>query len=258
MKMRFLFLGTGGSTGIPVIGCHCPVCSSPLSFNKRLRPSALIRTESKSFLIDVGPDFREQALKYGIERLDGLLLTHTHYDHIAGIDELRTYNFSQKSALPCLLSQATYDELKRRYYYLFTERSGNSSLCASLDIHLLKSTSGSVEFGGVPWRYVTYEQGSMLVTGFCIGKLAYISDIKRYTDELLVQLKGTEILVLSAVKSGHSEMHFTIQEATAFAKKVGAKQTWITHIGHDLEHEEINQSLPSGIALGFDGQEFEI
>jgi phosphoribosyl 1,2-cyclic phosphate phosphodiesterase len=258
MKMRFLFLGTGGSTGIPVIGCHCLTCSSPSSFNKRLRPSALIRTENKNFLIDVGPDFREQALKYGIERLDGLLLTHTHFDHIAGIDELRTYNFLQKSALPCLLSRATYDELKRRYYYLFEPRGGDSSLCASLDIHLIEKASGSVDFGGLPWRYVTYEQGSMVVTGFCVGKLAYISDIKRYTEDLFSQLKGIEILVLSAVKRDHSEMHLTLQEAIAFAGKVGAKKTWITHVGHDLEYEEINRMLPEGIKLSFDGQEFDI
>ena len=127
MKGSFLFLGTSGSTGIPVIGCKCPICTSSDPRNQRLRPAGWVRIGGTSLLIDAGPDLRGQALKYGIDRVDGLLLTHTHFDHIAGIDELRIFYVRHKKPLPCLLSQETYDELKKRYYYLFQPKNSDSA-----------------------------------------------------------------------------------------------------------------------------------
>lgn len=254
---EFLFLGTGGSAGIPMIGCHCRVCTSSNLRNQRLRPSGLIKIKGKQILIDAGPDFREQALKYQIDMLDGVLLTHTHFDHVAGLDELRAYYLHYRKELPVLVSESTLQALKRRYEYFFQERSFGISLAAQLDFHLLPSRRGVTEFVGVTIGYTTYEQGGMEVNGFRFGTFAYISDIRVFSETLFEDLEGIEILVVSALRTEPSRMHFNIEEAIAFAKKVGAKQTYFTHIGHELEHESTQAFLPGGVKLAYDGLRVE-
>ncbi|MBI2743726.1 MAG: MBL fold metallo-hydrolase [Chlamydiales bacterium] len=253
MNNELLFLGTGASAGVPVIGCRCKVCTSTSACNKRLRPSLLIKAEGKTFIIDVGPDFREQALKYKIEHLDGVLLTHSHYDHIGGIDDLRAYYFLQKKRMPCLLSQETFDELKVRYYYMMKPMKDGHGISAQLDFFVLEKEDGEVEFEGVKWQYMSYIQADMKVTGFRLGSMAYVSDIRKYEEGLFHSLKGVDLLILSALRSEPTHMHFSIEEAVAFSKKVGAKQTWLTHISHDLDHEEVSQKLPHNVRLSYDG-----
>lgn len=246
MPGRFLFLGSGGSMGVPVIACTCAVCTSNSPSNKRLRSSGLLQVGGKTILIDAGPDFREQALKYHVNHLDGILLTHTHFDHIGGIDDLRVYYFMLHQRLPCLLSQETFDELKIRYHYLMDTQ---------LDFQILKDDFGKVDFQGIPLCYFSYSQAGMKVTGYRVGTFAYVSDIRKYSDEVLEALQGVEILVLSALRFSASEMHFSVDEAIAFARKVGAKKTWLTHIAHDLDHEKTNELLPPDIRMGYDGLE---
>jgi len=255
MQGSFLFLGTGASTGIPIIGCHCPICSSHSVHNRRLRPSGLVKLEKKSFLIDVGPDYRQQALLHHIDHLDGLLLTHTHYDHIAGIDELRAYYFLEKKPLPCLLSESSFQILKRRYDYLFEPTQENGTLSAQLQFQVLESDFGTTEFVGRSIDYLTYSQCKMKVTGFRFGSLAYISDIRDYDQTVLITLRGVQKLVVSAIGSASSHAHFSIEEAVEFARKVGARRTWLTHIAHHLDHDETERSLPPDIRLGYDGLE---
>src|SRR3990167_3054368 len=199
-KGTFLFLGTGGSAGIPMIGCPCAVCTSSDPHNQRLRPSGLLKIAGKSFLIDVGPDFRSQALKYRIHHLDGLFLTHTHYDHIAGIDELRIFYLRSKKPLPCLLSLESLTDLKRRYDYLFQPLEAATSLSAQLDTHVLEADSGSTDFAGIQIGYCSFFQGKMKVTGLRVGNFAYISDIRNYDESVFAQLQGVELLVLSALR----------------------------------------------------------
>ncbi len=256
MKATFLFLGTGASTGVPKIGCTCAVCRSTDPHNQRLRPSGLLTLDEKTFLIDVGPDFRQQALKNGIMNLDGLLLTHTHYDHIAGLDELRTFNFRQKKPFPVLLSNESLAELKERYAYMFRARREGDSYAASLDCHLLPEDAGTIDFLGVPIQYVSFEQASMKVNGFRIGPFAYVSDIQKYDDQVLKFLEGVEWLVLSALREEPSPVHLSVAEAADFAQKVGANRTWLTHLSHDIDHETASAKLPSNVQLGFDGLEF--
>ncbi|MCC5832150.1 MAG: MBL fold metallo-hydrolase [Chlamydiales bacterium] len=251
--MEFIFLGTGGSAGVPMIGCECPVCRSEDPLNKRLRPSGLLRAGDKILLIDSGPDFREQALKFDINRLDGVLLTHSHFDHVAGLDELRAYYLMSREPLSVLASESTLQDLKRRYDYLFREKSWGMSLAAQLDFHVLDNERGEALFCGIPLRYMTYEQGGMQVNGYRFGSFAYVSDIRNYPETLFEELTGVEILVLSALRHEPSLMHFNIEEAVAFSRKVGAKQTYFTHIGHELEHLKTNEQLPSGCALAHDG-----
>ncbi|NGX60841.1 MAG: Phosphoribosyl 1,2-cyclic phosphodiesterase [Chlamydiae bacterium] len=254
---EILLLGTGASTGIPVIGCGCPVCTSSDPKNTRLRPSALIKIGGKSLLIDSGPDFRFQALTHKINTLDGLLLTHSHFDHVAGLDELRIYYLLQKRNLPVLVSQTTLEDLKKRYDYLFQQKSWGSSLSAQLDFHVFEEKRGECEFLGIPIQYVTYSQGGMEVNGYRFGRLAYISDICLYPETIFEDLRGVEILVLDALREKPSEMHLSIDEAIDFSRKVGAKKTYFTHIGHELDHA-YEKKLPEEIFLAYDGLSLEV
>jgi phosphoribosyl 1,2-cyclic phosphate phosphodiesterase len=257
MQGSFLFLGTGASVGIPLIGCKCAVCTSPDPKNRRLRPSGLLRIGGKSLLLDVGPDFRAQALHFGIEHLDGLLLTHTHYDHIAGIDELRIFYVRQKKPFPCLMSQETLDTLKVRYAYLFMPLKESITLSAQLDVTVLNGNVGVTDFLGVKIGFCSYLQGGMKVTGFRVGRFAYISDIREYDKSIFSALDGVEELVLSALREEPSQLHFSLDEAVEFSRKVGAKKTHLTHIAHFLDHESTNQKLPSNVQLAYDGLKVE-
>ena len=253
----FQFLGTGASVGIPMIGCKCAVCHSTSPFNKRLRPSGILRVGGKKILIDVGPDFRQQALRYGIDRIDGLLLTHTHYDHIAGIDELRIFYVREKKAVPCLLSEESNRELQKRYEYLFLPRGEKESLTAQIHLQILENDQGETEFLGFKIGYTSYVQGGMKVNGFRLGNFAYVSDIKEYGDEVFDALHGVEVLVVSALHAETSPLHLSLGEAVAFARRVKAKKTRITHVNHSIDHEIVNRSLPPDVQLGYDGLELE-
>lgn len=256
MRATFLFLGTGASAGVPIIGCDCAICQSIDSCNQRLRPSGLVQIGAKNLLIDIGPDFRQQALKHKICTLDGLLLTHTHYDHIAGIDELRVINYRQKRALPCLLSEESMSDLKIRYNYLFKERDEESSNTAQLDCQVLLNRTGETEFAGIKIGYTSYRQGTMNVSGFRIGRFAYISDIRKYEEDIFSFLEGVDHLVLSALRIEPSRLHFSLQEAVEFAQRAKVTQTWLTHLSHAVDHESMCRSLPENVQPGFDGQQF--
>jgi phosphoribosyl 1,2-cyclic phosphate phosphodiesterase len=255
MQGKFTFLGTGASVGTPIIGCNCPVCLSSDPKNNRLRTSALIQCKGKTLLIDAGPDFRGQALRQKIHHLDGLLLTHTHFDHIAGIDELRVFYLRSHKAIPCLLSEESFQELKTRYHYFFKPVVPGGSLSAQLEFQLLEDTSGVVDFLGIQVRYFSYFQGTVKVTGFQIGDLAYISDIKTFDPAIFDELKGVNTLVLSFLEDQVTHFHLSLDEARAFANRVKPKQTYLIHMNHMLDHQQTNKKLPPNIQLAFDGQE---
>ena len=253
VKGTFLFLGTGASAGVPVIGCKCDVCHSTSPKNKRFRPSGLIQAKGKSLLIDIGPDFRSQALAFHVDHVDGLLLTHTHYDHIAGVDEVRIFNVRQKKPLPCLLSKESYEEMKKRYYYFFSQE----GLSAKLDFQPFDSSVGQATFLGFNIQYCSFIQGGMKVTGFRLGDFAYISDIHKYDDSIFEALEGVRVLVLSALRPEPSPFHLSFEEAASFSQRVQAEETWITHVGHFADHEALNALLPSGIRMAYDGLKVE-
>lgn len=257
MKGRLLFLGTGASLGIPVIGCQCAVCQSHSHFNKRLRPSALISIHGKKILIDAGPDFRQQALKHQIHQLEGILLTHAHHDHTAGFDELRALYYRHKKPLPILLSEATAQDVKSRFYYLFQPGNPYEKFAPRLDLQILPALEGKVIFEGIPIEYMTYQQGEMLVNGFRFGNLAYLSDIRLFSPAIFEHLIGVKTLIISALRHDPSPLHFSVQEAIDFAAQTEAEHIWLTHISHDLDHAETNQMLPSHIKLAYDGLELD-
>jgi len=253
---RFLFLGTGGSMGIPVIGCDCPVCSSSSHFNKRWRPSAMITKGNQKIVLDCGPDFRLQALHYKIDTLDGVIFTHAHHDHTAGIDDLRIYTLRSGKPMPCLLSQETLKDLQERYGYIFNENYEGMKLTTNLQTTITPGNEGDINFLGWDIHYVTYVQGGMRVNGLRFGDLAFLTDIREYDSSIFDSLRNLKTLVISALRYTPSHLHFSVDEAVEFAQKVGAEQTWLTHIAHDLDHEETNAYLPANIRLGYDGLEF--
>ena len=252
---KFLFLGTGASTGVPQIGCKCVTCLSGSPQNLRLRTAGFIKIGHLSLLIDVGPDFRQQALRYKIDHVDGLLVTHTHFDHIAGIDELRIFYLKQKKPLPCLLSQESLNDLKTRYAYLFRPIESESALSAQMDMHILPKEDGEIDFLGLKIHYCSYFQGGMKVSGFRFGDFAYISDIKKYEESIFQHLRGVKQLVVSALLEETSPFHFSLNDAIEFSKKIGAQETYVTHISHHMNYETVSSKLPPNVKLGTDGME---
>lgn len=251
MHGRFLFLGTGGSMGVPVVGCECAVCLSGNEKDKRLRSSGLLEVSGKKFLIDCGPDFRQQALKHKIHSLDACLITHLHHDHTASIDELRCFAMKQRPPLPCLVSKETAEDLRRRFDYIFNRDA--SRFVSKIALKELEKERGVVRLDGVDFSYMTFEQLNVKVTGFRVGDFAYISDIKTYPDSIFDDLEGVRVLVLSALRFTPSPLHFSVDEAVDFARRVGSEKTYLTHIAHELEHERTNAYLPADIRLSFDG-----
>ncbi len=255
MKGTFLIMGTGGSMGIPVVGCSCSVCTSSNDHNKRTRSGCLVRANGKTVLIDASADFRSQALKHRIQTIDAIIFTHAHQDHVGGIDDLRPLFFYHKGPISCFLSEETARDIETRFPYIFDGSPHKRTIVPKLDFHCFEGERGSLCIEGLPFKYVTFSQVGMKVNGFKIGDLAYISDIKEHPDSIFDDLKGTKTLIVSALRKEQNPIHFNIEEAIAFSRKVGAKQTWLTHIAHELEHEAINAELPTGIQLAYDGLE---
>ncbi len=257
MKAKLLFLGTGASTGVPMIGCKCSVCRSPLKKNKRLRPSLLLKIAKKKLLIDVAPDFREMALKYRLTSLDGVLLTHVHYDHTGGLDDLRVFYLTDRKPIPCLLSKSSLQEMQSRYEYLFEKKEHKTSLSVELKFQVLEKEFGITNFEGIDIAYFSYFQKKMKVTGYRFQDVAYVTDISEYNEKLLEALQGVKILILSALRETPSPVHFNFRKAIAFAKKVKAKKVYFTHIAHEVDHKRVSKLLPAHMQLAFDGLEIE-
>ena len=256
MKGTLTFLGTGGSMGVPIIGCKCDVCVSTNLKNKRTRPSAMLQIDGKTIVIDAGPDFRTQALRENIDHIDGVVFTHAHHDHTAGLDDLRVYTMRREQPIPCLASRPTADDLQIRYDYIF-KTYDKPKLVSKVILQVLEEEKGVARFLDLSFKYLTYVQSEMPVNGLCLGNLAFITDIKEYPESIFDDLHGTEILVVSALRYSKSYMHLSIDEAVAFSQRVGAKQTWLTHIAHELDHDVVNHNLPSNIQLAYDGLSIE-
>ena len=242
--------------GVPVIGCSCPVCQSKDPKNKRLRPSALITVDNKKILIDCGPDFRSQALRAHITTLDGIIFTHAHQDHTGGIDDLRIFHMRTKLALPCLLSSESLRDIQQRFSYIFSEHDhGYDKLLPKFQFQFFELDSGKIDFIGLPIHYFTYSQAGMRVTGLRFGNLAYVTDIRNYSESIFEDLKGVEILIVSALRQMPSPIHFNIDEAVEFSRKVGAHHTWLNHLAHEIDYAKTNEYLPENIRVAYDGLE---
>ena len=251
------FIGTGSSAGVPMIGCHCPVCQSKNPKNSRLRSSAHITVGDRHVIIDASPDFRQQALRYHLPCPDALLLSHTHYDHVGGLEEMRAFNIHKHPPIRSFVSKESFRNLKKLLYYHFTPQTEEKHFSASFDFHVLEHPTGHFDVDGTRIEYFSYAQGTMPVTGFRIGSLAYVTDIKQYDPSLFSHLKGLEILVVSAAWVTPSRMQFTIAEALEFRQRTGAQKTYFIHLSHEVDFEREGLSLPPDVALAYDGLEVE-
>ncbi len=251
--MKVTLLGTGTSQGVPVIGCGCEVCRSLDYRDKRLRSSVHVEVNGVNFVIDTGPDFRQQMLHEGIQRLDAVVFTHSHKDHTAGLDDVRAYNFKQSMDMPVYGMRQVLDQLKVEFAYAFTEKKYPG--IPQLKLHEL--TEGEFEIQGIKITPLPVLHMRLPVLGFRIGSFAYITDANEIPDETYQKLKGTEVLILNALQYEKHISHFNLNEAIEVAQKVGAKKTYFTHISHKLGlHKTVEKELPANIFLGFDGLAF--
>jgi phosphoribosyl 1,2-cyclic phosphate phosphodiesterase len=245
-------LGCGSSAGVPLIGCKCVTCHSPNPKNQRLRPSIQIAIGNKRIVCDTGPDFRLQALTHKIDHLDGIILTHMHFDHIAGIDDTRVYVLDKKEGIPLLISSRSYEDFVVKYGYFFLD---SAVATAKVIPHCIDQFPCAVNFCGVDFLLFDYYQQQMPVMGFRLGNFAYATDVKNYDHRLIEALQGVDTLVISALKEQSTHFHLGFEEAVMIHRAVGAKKTYLTHLSHDVNYEKGLHSLPDDVQLAYDGLE---
>jgi phosphoribosyl 1,2-cyclic phosphate phosphodiesterase len=254
--LELLFLGTGTSAGVPMIGCHCPVCSSIDPHDKRNRPSVLVRYDGLSILIDTTPELRVQCLAHKIDQVDTVVYTHAHADHIMGLDDVRRFNMIKNSSIDVWADERTATSLKRCFGYAFLGPDEAPKVFRPHLIHRL--IDGPFKIGERIWTPVPLIHGHLQVLGFRIGGLAYCTDVSRIPEESFELLRDIDTLILDGLQPRPHPAHFSLPEAIAAAERIGARQTWFTHITHNMFHAETNASLPSNMQLAHDGQRIEI
>lgn len=253
--MKVTFLGTGTSQGVPVIGCACQVCKSLDFRDKRFRSSIHLEANGVSLVVDTGPDFRMQMLRAGIKKLDAIIYTHEHKDHTAGLDDIRPYNFSQQMDIPIFGRRQVLDQIQREFSYIFSTK----KYPGVPQVDPIEITENPFQINGLLITPIPVLHYKLPVLGFRFGDFSYITDANFIPDESLKLLEGTEILVLNALQKESHISHFTLDQAVEMAQKIGAKQTYFTHISHRLGlHEQVERELPEGIALGYDGLELTL
>lgn len=253
--MKITFLGTGTSQGIPVICCNCEVCLSDDPKDNRLRVSILLETEDKTIVIDSGPDFRYQMLRAKVKDLDAIVYTHEHKDHVAGLDDIRPFNYLLQKNIEIYATERVQEALKREFSYIFAEKVYPGT--PKINIHTIaaeKFNIGKTEF--IPLDVMHYK---LPILGYRIGDFTYITDAKTIPQSSVDKIRGTKILVVNALQREEHISHFTFAEAIAFANDIGAEMTYFTHISHNLgKHADVEKELPSNIRLAYDGLSIEI
>jgi phosphoribosyl 1,2-cyclic phosphate phosphodiesterase len=264
-SLRVTVLGSGTSHGVPAIGCECDVCRSQDPRDKRTRPSILIEIAPgaapafagavRSILVDTSTDLRMQALATDLKRVDAILFTHAHADHVFGLDDVRRFNQIQKGAIACFADADTLASLRSMFAYMFQPP---KQVGGGLPQLSLFSIAGPFVLGGAEVVPVPLFHGKLPVLGFRIGSFAYLTDCNRIPDASLALLVGVRTLIIDALRHRPHSTHFSVAEATAMAARIGAERTFFTHISHDLGHVATNASLPAGVQLAYDGLVIEV
>ncbi|MDD2488605.1 MAG: MBL fold metallo-hydrolase [Bacteroidales bacterium] len=251
-NLKIVFLGTGTSQGVPLIGCHCEVCSSKDLKDKRLRSSCLIESSEGTIItIDSGPDFRQQMLIYNVDRLDGILVTHSHRDHISGLDDVRSYNYLQSGAMPIFGNEIALKEIQSAFSYAFTESKYPGLPTFNLFPVDKNKTFLIKELEIIPIEVMHYK---LPILGYRIHNFAYITDAKTISDKEKEKLKGIDFLVVNALRKEEHFSHFTLNEALNFIEEISPKQAYLTHISHLLGlTKDMEKELPKNVSLAYDG-----
>ena len=256
MKLSVSFLGTGTSTGVPVVGCSCRVCTSTNPKNKRLRQSVKCIANGKHFLIDTSPDLRLQLLRDPIPRLDFVLFTHSHADHLMGLDDIRPFNFRQRESIPAYANIPTAKAVRRAFSYIWDASSQIGG--GKPQLELIEVTT-AFSHDGIEITPIPVEHGDWTILGFRIGKFAYITDTNGIPPASMEMLRGVEILALDGLRiAPRHPTHWVISEAVDAAEKIGARETWLIHLTHEVDHDEVEATLPGGIRLANDGLRLEL
>lgn len=248
--MKITFLGTGTSQGVPVIGCTCEVCRSLDYRDKRLRSSVHLQLDNQSLVIDTGPDFRQQMLREDVKSLDAVIITHSHKDHTAGLDDVRAYNFLQGIDMPVYAQDYVLKQLTTEYAYAFEpHRYPGIPRLNLIPIESENFLIAKTSVTPLPVKHL-----NMPVLGFRIGDFSYITDANAIPESTLEKLKGTRVMVLNALQQEKHISHFNLSEAVAMAQQIGAERTYFTHISHKMGlHKAVGAGLPAGIQLAHDG-----
>ncbi|MBL7929742.1 MAG: MBL fold metallo-hydrolase [Bacteroidia bacterium] len=252
--MKITFLGTGTSQGVPVIGCQCAVCTSDDNHDNRLRSSVMIEKDGRVAVIDSGPDFRQQMLREGVKRLDALIFTHEHKDHIAGLDDIRAFNYVMKQKVDVYATDRVQLAIRREFPYIFDEIKYPG--IPELNMHTISNsafTAAGIDF--IPVEVVHY---MLPVFGFRTGDFTYITDAKSITEQEKKKILGCHTIVINALRHETHVSHFTLNEAVELLLELKCKQGWLTHISHQLgKHIDVDSSLPSHIRCAYDGLKLE-
>jgi phosphoribosyl 1,2-cyclic phosphate phosphodiesterase len=252
-NMRIIILGTGTSQGVPVIGCTCEVCTSSDPRDNRLRTSAFIETKEANLLIDCGPDFRQQMLREGIDRVDGVLITHAHQDHIAGLDDLRSFIFRQNKPMPIYAEENVVHTIKQRFAYAFSENPYPGA--PTFAMHTIQP--GTLHIEGVEIEAIRVQHGKLAIVGFRVGHFAYLTDVNHIDHEAESHLQNLDVLVLDALHHRPHHSHFNVHQALDEIARLQPEKAYLTHISHHMGlHGEMEEQLPENVHLGYDGLRF--
>jgi phosphoribosyl 1,2-cyclic phosphate phosphodiesterase len=253
--LRITLLGTGTSQGVPVIGCSCEVCRSVDYRDNRLRVSVHLQINDKSFIIDSGPDFRQQVLRARIKTLDAVIFTHEHKDHTAGLDDIRAYNFLQHKDMPLYGEDRVLEQLKREFAYIFS----GVSYPGIPRVELFPISTEPFEVEGVLFTPIRVKHYKLPVLGYRVGDFTYITDANYIAPEELEKIKGSKVIVLGALRHEPHISHFSLQEAVDLLTELAPEQAYLTHISHLMgQHRKVEESLPDFIKLGFDGLQIDV
>lgn len=254
-RIRLTFLGTGTSIGVPVITCDCPVCSSEDPRDKRMRTSAMIETHGRTIVIDCGPDFRHQMLRHKVNNLDAVVFTHEHRDHIAGIDDIRAFNYVLNKKIDIYGTAQVMEAIRIEFPYIFSD--GRYFGAPQLTMHFITSEPFLIQDILLTPISVLHEK--LPVFGYRIGDLTYITDASFISDEELEKIKGSKIVVLNALRNSRHVSHFSVDEAVGILERIQPEAGFLTHLSHFVGlHEEVNKKLPSFVKLAYDGLVIEL
>ncbi|MHC4874338.1 MAG: MBL fold metallo-hydrolase [Planctomycetota bacterium] len=246
----FTFLGSGTSTGIPMLGCDCEVCTSSDPRDFRLRSSALVQEGDTNIIIDTTPEFRLQCLQNNVDHLDAVFITHDHADHISGLDDVRSFTIRTKEAMPVYCNARTFEILQKRFHYIFRKENPLGVSLPKIDLQVIEK---EITVGSIKVEPLKIFHGTQDILAFKFGRLAYVTDVNKIPEESWHKLQGLEVLILDAVRFKPHPTHYSVEEALEVISKLKPKKAYLTHLNHNIMHERDSRELPSGVEFAYDG-----